>query len=130
MPVPSNTKKIIIVEDEEIMRQALVDILKYEGFQVLEASDGEMGLELIFREHPDLILLDILMPKMDGMEMMRRLRQTDWGKEVKVFFITNVKPDDKIVMDISQYEPTYYLMKPNLDYRDMVKKIKEELGIT
>lgn len=122
-------KKILVVEDEEVMRQSLADLLTYEGFTVVQADDGDKGLELAFQEHPDLILLDILMPKVDGMEVMRRLRESPWGKNIKVIFITNVKPDDKIVMDISRYEPSYYLLKPNLDYYDVVKKIKMELDI-
>ncbi len=123
-------KKIMVVEDEAVMRQSLVDILTREGFTVVQAEDGERAFQVALAEKPDLILLDILMPKCNGLEVMKKIRETDWGKTIKIFLITNVKPDDKVVVDISLYEPSHYLMKPSLDYEDMIGKIKKELGIS
>ena len=67
-----NNKTILIVEDEVPMIKALVDKFRREGFAVLEAGDGEDGLKIAMEKRPDLILLDIVMPKMDGMDMMKR----------------------------------------------------------
>ena len=77
-------KKILIVEDEEDMLRALVDELGHEGFETLEAKNGKEGLSIALKERPDLILLDILMPEMDGMAVMKHLRGDVWGKKVLI----------------------------------------------
>ena len=66
--------RILIVEDEEPLRMALGDALRAEGFEVLEAADGERGLELALREGPDLVLLDLMLPGLDGFQVLKRLR--------------------------------------------------------
>ena len=73
-------KKILIVEDEEIMLKALVEKFSSEGFEVVQAIDGEEGLKKALCEKPDIILLDILLPKMDGMAVLKKLREDTWGK--------------------------------------------------
>ena len=74
------SKKILIVDDEEKLQQKLADACSREGFVALGASNGEEGLSLALREHPDLILLDLEMPKMDGVEMLQQLRKDECGK--------------------------------------------------
>lgn len=130
---PKNGKKILIVEvveDEISLRNALRDKLVREGFTMLEAKDGEEGLEIALREHPDLILLDIIMPKMDGIEMMKQLREeNEWGKKVPIILLTNLNAsDDKINKAITDNEPAYYLVKSNWTINDLVEKIRERLS--
>ena len=67
-------KVVLVIEDDPPLREALYDKLTREGFSVFLAKNGEEGLALALREHPDLVLLDLLMPKMGGIEMARRLR--------------------------------------------------------
>src|SRR3989338_4714498 len=82
--------KILIVEDDAAMRLALNEKLASQGFNVIEAKNGAEGLEVALREHPDLILLDLLMPKMGGMDMLRHLRaDLAWGQDTKVIILTN-----------------------------------------
>lgn len=121
---------ILIVEDETSLMNALHDKLNHEGFSTLEARDGEEGLNVALREHPDLILLDIVMPKMDGMTMMKRLRQTDaWGKGVPIILLTNLSgADDKINQGITEDLPAYYLIKSDWKISDVVEKIRERLS--
>lgn len=69
-------KKILIVDDEERMRRVLTDYLRIKGYRTVEAADGAEALRLFAREAPDLVLLDVMMPVMDGWEVCRRLRQT------------------------------------------------------
>lgn len=123
--------KILIVEDESDLREALVDKLTREGFDAREARNGEEGLELALKEHPDLILLDIVMPKMDGMTMLKRLREeNEWGKKVHVILLTNLSAtDEKIIKAMMENEPSYYLVKSDWKIGDVVKKVKETLGI-
>ena len=125
-----NKKTILVVEDEISLLNALRDKLARENFAVLEAKNGEEGLEVALREHPDLILLDIVMPKMDGMTMLRKLRsENEWGKSVPVVILTNLtSADDQRNRDITELEPAYYLVKTDLKLDDVVAKVKERLG--
>jgi len=123
-------KKILIVEDENSQRKALVDKFTREGFQVLEARDGEEGLRVALNGQPNIILLDMVMPKMDGMTMLKKLRQeNDWGKSVPVIFLTNLSSDDdKINKGITEDEPAYYLVKSNWPIIEVVEKVKKRLS--
>ena len=124
------SKKIILVtEDDGSLRGALDDKLINEGFSILEARNGEEGLKVAFGDHPDLILLDIAMPKMDGMTMLRELRKDAWGKTVPVIIMTNMPSDDENRnKDITELEPTYYFVKTDKTIGEVVDKIKERLG--
>ena len=121
--------KLLIVEDEEIMRKALVDTFTREGFTVVPAQDGEEGLAEALREHPDLILLDIIMPKMDGMTMLKKLRKDDWGAHAKVILLTNVSAAATVAQGIQAgMETVYeYLVKTDWTLDEIVKKVKERL---
>lgn len=120
-------KKILIVEDEPGLLNALVDKFTHEGFVVLSAKDGQEGLEVALPEHPDLILLDIIMPVMDGMTMLRDLRKDPWGKNVPVILLTNLSEAEKVAESLSQ-GVYYYLVKSDWKLEDIVKKVKEKLG--
>ena len=127
-----NKKVLVIeeVEDDVTLRNVLRDKFILEGFNVLEAKDGEEGLGIAMREHPDLILLDILMPKMDGITMMKKLRQeNEWGKRVPIIILTNLSADnEKINQAMAENEPAYYLVKSNYTINDLVEKSRELLA--
>ncbi len=124
-------KKILIVEDEAILLRALSDRCREEGFDVLEAKDGEDGLSLALEEHPDLILLDILMPKMDGIAMLQNMRQDEWGKHVPVIILTNVTDSATVAkgMDAGIAGTYDYLVKTDWSLADVMKKIRAKLGM-
>lgn len=125
-----NKKVILITEDEEMLRSVVRAKLTNEGFSVIEANNGEEGLAMSLGEHPDLILLDIMMPKMDGMSMLKKLREDEWGKNVPVIMLTNISSgDENINKEITELEPTYYLIKNNESLKNVVEKIKERLGL-
>ena len=125
-----NKKIILVTEDEKILRDVLGSKLISEGFGVLKAKNGEEGLEISLREHPDLILLDLLMPKMDGMTMFKKLREDIWGKTVPVIILTNLSgADEERNKDITELEPTYYFIKTDKSLEEIVEKIKERLGL-
>ena len=126
-------KKILVieeVEDDAHLREVLRDKLAHEGFSVLQAKNGQEGLETALREHPDLILLDIAMPGMDGITMMEKLRQTDeWGKRVPIILLTNLSVDDeRINQAIADYDPAYYLVKSDWTIDALVGKIRDRLS--
>lgn len=127
-----NIKKhtVLVVEDEPAMSQAIKDNLISEGFDVLQAKDGAEGLAAASASRPDIILLDILMPIMDGLTMMQKLRALNsWGKKVPIILLTNLSPDeDRIVRRITEDEPAYYLVKTDWKLSDVVEKIRERLN--
>lgn len=86
--------KIAIIEDEAAIRRMYALKLKFSGFEVCEAEDGEKGLLIIEQEVPHLILLDLRMPNMSGDEMLRELRSTDWGQDIPVIILTNISKDE------------------------------------
>lgn len=124
----SQPKKILIVEDEQDMRQALVDELTREGFQTFEAKNGREGLESALKEHPDLILLDIVMPVMDGMTMMKKLRESENGKDIPVIMLTNLSDIEK-VSNALEFEIYDYLVKSNWKIEDVTDRVRKKLGI-
>jgi two-component system, OmpR family, alkaline phosphatase synthesis response regulator PhoP len=126
----SNGKKILVIEDEKPLLEAMVDTLKQHSFAVITAEDGKDGLSLAFDEHPHLILLDILMPKMDGLTMLEALRTDSWGHDVPVIILTNLNPDaDKTIKTILDHKPAFYLIKSNVTLEGIVSKVQEVLNL-
>jgi DNA-binding response OmpR family regulator len=119
-------KKILVIEDELSLRHVLRDKFTREGFEVIEAKNGEEGLGASLSERPDLILLDIIMPVMDGMMMLKKLREDAWGKGAKVIILTNL--NDNIKVAEAMAEGSYnFLVKTDWKIEDVVKTVKEKL---
>lgn len=121
---------ILVVDDEIILTKTIEEKLISEGFDVITAENGLEGLQLALAEHPDLILLDLLMPQMDGMTMLKKLREDEWGKTVPVIILTNLtSADDQRHRDITRLEPTYYFVKVDKSMEEIVESIKERLNL-
>lgn len=118
--------KILIVEDEPSLVTILKNKFTREHFTVIEARDGKEGLAVAFNEHPDLILLDIIMPVMDGISMLNELRKDTWGKTAKVILLTNLSDSQKIDESLAQ-GVSDYLIKADWQLDDLVTKVKEKL---
>jgi len=125
----SSLKKILVVEDEKALRDIMAETLRQNDFQPIEAHNGVEGFETALKEHPDLILLDRLMPQMDGVTMLGNLRESgDWGKHVPVIILSNVSlAEEKDVDKISKLEPSYYLVKADWPLSDVIANIREVL---
>jgi DNA-binding response OmpR family regulator len=87
-------QKIVIVEDDVALRQMYVFKLAREGYQVKDAPDGVKGLKIIDSFRPELILLDLRMPYMNGDEMLRHLREKEWGGDIRVIILTNLSKSE------------------------------------
>ena len=118
-------KKILIVEDELAYLKLLNDKLTEDGYKIIEATNGQEGLKKAEKEKPNLILLDIRMPVMNGIVMLDKLRETKYGKAAKVIILTNLEPDDEILRKVLEDQPTYYLMKSDIQLADLVEKVKK-----
>ncbi len=126
-----NTQKtILIVEDEKSLRDAIVDILNRQNFLPLEAKNGKEGVEIALAKHPDLILLDLIMPEMDGMTAFKKIREDAWGANVPVIILTNLSATkEQLVEDMVTNKPMYYLVKSDWKIHDVIDKIEEILKI-
>jgi DNA-binding response OmpR family regulator len=121
----NNNKKILIVEDEESLRNILKDALEQKGFSCKSSENGKNGLEMSYSEKPDLIVLDLLMPEMDGMTMLQELRKDAWGSTAKVLILTNLSVDNHVHMkDILTTVPECYLIKSDWAITEIVNKIE------
>ena len=126
----TNGRKILVIEDEPPMLDAINETLKQHQFSVMTSDNGKDGLAVALKEHPDLILLDIFMPKMDGLSMLETLRSDPWGHDVSVIILTNLNPDaDKTIKSILDHKPAFYLIKSNVTLEGIVTKIKEVLNM-
>lgn len=121
-------KTILLVEDDIALRKVLVDKLTDEGFHILEAADGEQGLKIALEKHPALILLDIYMPKMDGITMLSNLRSNGaWGKHVNVIVLTN-STDAQTIAKVSGFGATDFLIKSEWSLEALVARVRERLN--
>lgn len=124
------SKTVLIVEDEKSLREAIVDILRLKNFSILEAKNGREGIEIAFSEHPDLIVLDLIMPEMDGMTALGKIRENAWGAKVPVVILTNLSAmNGNPAADAMTHTPTHYLVKSDWKLHDIVKKIEKILDI-
>ena len=111
------------MEDEEILLTALSEELKQEGFNVIGAHDGVEGVEMAGKEKPDLILLDLVMPRLDGLGALKQMKENPEIKDIPVVILTNLSDYGK-VSDALTLGAMDYLVKANYRLEELVNKIK------
>ncbi|MBP9717208.1 MAG: response regulator transcription factor [Candidatus Pacebacteria bacterium] len=116
-------KHILVIEDEIDLREAMAESLREEGYKVTEAENGQVGLDAALRDHPDLILLDLMMPVMNGQEMFRRLREDQWGQKANVVILTAMDDVNNIGLAL-EAKPLDYFIKAHHSLDDLVKQIR------
>lgn len=119
-------KKILFVEDESALQKTFGDILKQEGYEMVSALDGEVGLKLAKTQSPDLILLDLILPKMDGFEVLEKLKEVPETKDIPVIILTNMGRMEEIGKSLELGAKTY-LVKANYTLQEVVEKVKKAL---
>ena len=125
----SNKKKILVVEDDQTLNKVLSNALEEMKFKIFKAFNGLEGLKKAMKHKPDLICLDIMMPEMDGMEMLRELRKDEWGKNVFVYILTNADPSEELINEASRAPyVSAYLMKSEVGIQEVVEKVIEKLN--
>lgn len=118
--------KILFIEDEISLQTTLGGALKEAGFEIENAYDGETGLKTAQTSKPDLILLDLILPKMDGFQVLRDLKSGAGTKDIPVIVLTNLESAEDVGKVIA-LGATTYLVKSNYELGDIVAKIKEVL---
>lgn len=123
----TSSKKILIVDDEIFLARALSDRLVSEGYSVAVAKDGEEGLKKIFAESPDLVLLDLVMPKMDGITMLKTLRGDPRGQMVPVIVLSNLNNAQSMDASLASGAQDF-LVKVNNTLDDVARIVKKRLA--
>ena len=124
----NKNKKILIIEDEATLQKALNEVLSKENYEVVTSLDGAKGLELAREENPDLILLDIILPKMDGFEVLKKLKENEKTSAVPVIILTNLS-DISDIQKALDLGATTYLIKADFHLEDVLKKVREVLNM-
>ena len=117
-------KRILVVEDEKFLANAIHDKLKHEGYEVIHAENGQVGLDMALSEKPDCILLDIVMPVMDGITMLKQLRLAPGGEKIPVILLSNLSDSHTAIAAVDN-GVTDYLVKSDWKLADVIVKIEE-----
>ncbi len=120
-------KKILFIEDESALQKTLGDFLKQEGYNTVSALDGETGLKMAKTEKPDLILLDLVLPKMHGFEVLQALKEDAGTKDIPIIILTNLESTGDVEKAL-ELGATTYLVKASYSLEEVIKKIKKALG--
>lgn len=126
----TKNKKVLIIEDNEAYRTILEQKLSGENFDIITAQDGEDGLKIAISTHPDLVIIDLMLPKMNGAMVMNKLREDEWGREVPVIILTNINPDDETLQKLMEKKPSYYLIKSDINLEDLTNKVNSLLNLS
>lgn len=121
-------QKILIIEDDRFLRKIYKNKLESEGFEVLEAIEGEEGVHKVIAEQPDLVVLDLMLPRKDGFDVLVDIKKDPATKDIPVIILTVLgqASDIKRGLDLGA---TNYLIKGQTDLNQVVKVIKDALGI-
>lgn len=120
--------KIAIIEDDPVISQMYRMKFEADGFEVQLASNGKRGVAMVESFKPDLILLDIQMPELNGTEALTVIRKNDWGKDIPVIVLTNLGEEES-PKELKSLGIESYIVKANLTPRQVVQKVKETLNI-
>lgn len=120
-------KKILFIEDEAALQKTFGDFLSQEGYEMVSALDGEKGLELSKTEKPDLILLDLILPKKNGFEVLKSLKEDEATQDIPIIVLTNLESMGDVEKTI-ELGATTYLIKASYSLEEVVQKIKKALG--
>lgn len=119
-------RTILFVEDEAAIQKSLTDTLKKEGYEVISALDGQTGLHLAKAKKPDLILLDLILPKMDGFELLDQLKKDPATKDIPIIILTNLERMEDVEKALKLGAKTY-LTKANYTLQEVVDKVEKAL---
>ena len=120
-------KKILFIEDESALQKTFGDTLRRENYEMVSALDGETGFRLAKEHKPDLILLDLVLPRMHGLDVLTKLKQDSETKEIPVIILTNLEEMENIDRAL-ELGATTYLVKANYALKEDLEKVRKSLG--
>lgn len=119
--------KIAIIEDDQAISQMYRIKFESEGYQVETAPNGKVGLALLEEMRPDIVLLDIMMPEMNGDEVLQKIRSTEWGKKIKVIILTNMG-EQEAPSALKGLDVSAFIVKAEMTPRQVADKVKKHLS--
>lgn len=119
-------KRILIVEDDKFLRELIVKKLSNEGYEVIEAADGEQGLQKIKEEKPDLVLLDLILPGIDGFEVLAQKREDPFAASIPVIVLSNLGQKEDVDKGLN-LGATDYLIKAHFTPGEIIEKVRSHL---
>ena len=119
--------KVAIVEDDLAISQMYRMKFEAEGYDVATAENGQIGLEVIEDFKPDVVLLDMMMPQMNGDEVLKTMRQNDWGKDTPVMILTNVGKEEAS-KELDSLNVHSYIVKAEMTPKQVAEQVKAVLG--
>ncbi len=114
---------VLIVEDDESILELYAAAFTQAGIKVLKAKDGLEGVKMALDNHPDAILMDIMMPALNGHEVVEKIRLDPWGKDAKVIFLTNMSDAENVYLAVGQGSDEY-IIKANAPVKEVVNKTR------
>lgn len=120
---PNDTHRILIIEDDPDMGYTINEMLQAAGFRTMSVTDGQAGLTLALAHHPEVILLDLKLPKLSGKSVLSKLREDPWGKYVPVIVLTN-EEDTKTIADTLEHSAQEYFIKADTDLGTIVDSVQ------
>ena len=121
------TAKIAIVEDDQTISQMYRFKFEAEGYKVETAENGKLGLDLIQSMHPDIVLLDLMMPEMTGDQVLDHMRKSEWGKNTKVIILTNMG-EQEIPDSVKSLGVEAVILKADMTPRQVFELVKKHLS--
>ncbi|KKU86556.1 MAG: hypothetical protein A2667_03190 [Candidatus Wildermuthbacteria bacterium RIFCSPHIGHO2_01_FULL_47_27] len=119
--------KILFVEDEQALQKTLGDLLRGEGYNVISAFDGETGLKMVKSEKPDLVLLDLILPKMHGFDVLKQVKEDSETQDIPLIVLTNLEGMGDVEKAL-ELGATTYLVKANYSLDEVLAKVRKALG--
>jgi len=120
-------KKILIIEDESVLQKTFGDLFTGEGYETISALDGEEGLNLAKNKKPDLILLDLILPKIHGLDLLKQLKELPETRDIPVVILTNLEGTGEVEKAL-ELGATTYLIKASYTLKEVLSKVKQVLG--
>lgn len=119
-------KKILFIEDESALQKTFGEVLTKEGYEMISALDGKTGLRLAKEKKPDLILLDLILPRMHGFDVLKELKEDEKTKDIPIIILTNLENAEDIQKALELGARTY-LVKANYTLEEVIRKVKETI---
>jgi DNA-binding response OmpR family regulator len=118
---------IMVIDDTALARESVAKLLEYEGFRALRAKNGKEGWAMMYHDAPDLILLDLMMPEMDGITFLKMLRRSTLWKDLPVIVLTGVTDDDKLISRAWELKVQDLIPKASFGFEDLLGRVKQHL---
>lgn len=118
---------ILVVDDTALAREAVAKLLEYEGFEVMRAEHGRDAWAMMYEKSPDLVLLDLMMPEMDGVTFLRMIRRSDRWENLPVVVLTGASDDQKLIQRARELKIQDLVPKASFGFDDLLKRLKAHL---